>query len=552
MSSPLLALSWEIWRRGRRSAWLSIACVTFCAVINLAVLPRLHAAEAGREVFNALFGLLMTMSFLLVMGIFNYTEFSSTREWNGFPYRLFTLPLRTWQLVALPVVLAVTSVEALYWAWAKLVWTHEPIVLPEWFAVVFGAYVVFYLAALWCLAGFRILRLLGLGLGGVSAIAVACLPFFGEVLHSSSFTEKRLIILLAALAALAFAMAWAAVSRQRCGGGQRRQWPKILIDQLSDTMPRRTRDFSSPAAAQFWYEWRRSGLLLPACTLFILAGIFGPFSWFARHNPDTVYYVLVRVIIAPIVLAFVIGKAFIKPDVWSMDLAMPSFLAIRPLSADEFVIAKMKAAAVSVIITALLVLGFVALWLPLWADPLSVRKLFFGFHMFYPHSWLLIAGLFVAGLMVLGWRCLVSGLWNGLSGKRSWYLSAAGAQVVVPVLLLVCGALFADAIDQQARAHPDISQFEVATTAGWLLALLVIIKFWFAVFSWSKVSGRRTAQYLRLWAVATLVFVLFAIMARPWADMFRMERLYVLGALLIFPFARLGLAPASLARNRHR
>ena len=552
MSSPLIALSWEIWRRGRRSAWLSMACVVFGGVVNLAVLPHLHVAETGREVFNCLFGFLMTISLLLVMGIFNYTESSSTREWNGFPYRLFTLPVRTWQLVALPVVLAVVSVGALYWAWVKLVWTHETILMPEWFAVVLGAYSVFYLAALWCLAGFRILRLLALGFGGVSAIAVACLPFFGEVLHSTSFTEKRLILLLSALAALAFVVAWAAVSRQRCGGGQRRHWLKVSVERLSDAMPRRARDFSSPAAAQFWYEWRRSGLMLPACTLFVLVGIFGPFSWFARHNPNTVYDVLVRLMIAPLVLAFVIGKAFIKPDAWTMDLAMPSFLATRPLSADEFVIAKMKAAALSVIISALLVLGFVALWLPLWADPLSVRKVFFGFHMFFPHSWLLVDGLFVVGLMVVAWRCLVSGLWNGLSGKRSWYLTAAGAQVIVPALALLGVALFSDAMDRQAKAHPDISEFELATIAGWLLALLVIIKFWFAVFSWSKVSSRRTAQYLRLWAAATLVFVLFAIIARPWGDMFRMERLYVLGALLLFPFARIGLAPASLARNRHR
>jgi hypothetical protein len=172
--------------------------------------------------------------------------------------------------------------------------------------------------------------------------------------------------------------------------------------------------------------------------------------------------------------------------------------------------------------------------------------------MYYPHAWLLIAGLFVLGLMVLAWRCLVSGLWNGLSGKRSWYLSAAGAQVVIPALLALGAALFADAIDRTAKAHPDILEFEATTIIGWLLALIIIVKFWFAAFSWSKVSSHRTAQYLRLWATATLVFVLFAIIARPWGDMFRLERLYVLGALLLFPFARIGLAPASLARNRHR
>src|SRR5215204_2580869 len=117
MRSPLTALAWEIWRRGRRSAWSVVACTSICALINLGVLAKVQATETGRSSFPVLFGLLMTLSFLLLMGIFNYTEFNSTKEWNGFPYRLFTLPVRTWQLVALPMFLCVTSVELVYLAW---------------------------------------------------------------------------------------------------------------------------------------------------------------------------------------------------------------------------------------------------------------------------------------------------------------------------------------------------------------------------------------------------------------------------------------------------
>src|SRR4051812_30986438 len=111
MNSPVVALAWEIWQRGRRSAWIVLGCVSACALVNLQILDRLGLTENSRGNFSPFFGLLMTVSFLLLMGIFNFTEFNSTKEWNGFPYRLFVLPVRTWQLVALPMVLGVVSVE---------------------------------------------------------------------------------------------------------------------------------------------------------------------------------------------------------------------------------------------------------------------------------------------------------------------------------------------------------------------------------------------------------------------------------------------------------
>src|SRR5690349_7334099 len=121
MNSPTTALAWEIWQCGRRSAWSVLGIVSLCALANLGILEHFHLTQSVREAFVPFFGFLMVVSFLLLMGIFNYTEFNAARAWNGFPYRLFVLPLRTWQLVALPLALSVGSVELVYWAWIKLV-----------------------------------------------------------------------------------------------------------------------------------------------------------------------------------------------------------------------------------------------------------------------------------------------------------------------------------------------------------------------------------------------------------------------------------------------
>ena len=552
MRSPIVALTWEIWRRGHRSASLALGCVVACSLVNLATPERLRASETGQALFPPLFGLLMVISFLLLMGVFNYTEYSSSKEWNGFPYRLFVLPLRTWQLVTLPMLLGVVSVELVYVAWIKLVWTRETILTPEWFAVVLGAYMIFYQTTIWGLPGFRIVRILVLGLGGVSSIAVACLPMFDKIIPSPWFSERRLIPITVAMAAIAFVIAWSAVARQRRGGGRRQSQFTTVLELVSDVMPRRTKDFASPAGALFWFEWRRSGLLLPLCTAFALVVIFFPYSWVYRTDPRSTMDTLVRILAVPIVLAFATGKGFIKPEFWSTNLAFPTFLATRPLSSGEMVISKMKAAALSVAITWVLVLSFIALWLPLWADTTQLKQLLIEFRMFYPHSWHVITILFLAGLVVFTWRCMVSGLWVGLSGSRLYYFGSLFLQVIVPVLLLLAAGICSNTIDSEIREHAERLNTIVFSAVGWILALAVMAKLWITVFSWSKITPRRTWQYLLIWSGATLCFVALGILSRPWADIYRPERLSILGALLLFPFARLGLAPLFLSKNRHR
>ena len=251
-----MALVWEIWRRRRGSACLVLACRRQCAFQPAGAEPlSKKTTDIGN--FSPFFGILMVVSFLFLKVIFNYTE-NSNKEWSGFPYRLFVLPLPTWQLVLTPVVLGVLAVEANYYVWIKLVWTHEQIERPEWFAVVLGVYVVLYQATLWSLAAFRVARLVALASGGISIFAVACMPFLAEVpvlkevMHLSWVTEGRLIVVLLLLALVAFGSAWAAVARQqkRVGSRRRHTWIKVTVDRLMDALLQgRPRISSSPAAA---------------------------------------------------------------------------------------------------------------------------------------------------------------------------------------------------------------------------------------------------------------------------------------------------------------
>jgi pimeloyl-ACP methyl ester carboxylesterase len=79
-----------------------------------------------------------------------------------------------------------------------------------------------------------------------------------------------------------------------------------------------------------------------------------------------------------------------------------------------------------------------------------------------------------------------------------------------------------------------------------------MLKLWLAVFCWSRITRRRTWQYLLIWSSFTLCFIALGVLTPSIVtNTFRLEHLLVLAAFLVFPLTRLGLAPLFLAKNRH-
>ena len=559
MRSPITALTWEIWQRNRRIAWLVIGIILFGWLFNLVLPDHFRASVAGRERLMTVNGMLTVASLLLVFRVFTYTEFNPQKDWTGFPYRLFALPVATWRLVVLPMSLGIAAVELIYLAWVKLVFAPDLLARPGWFAVLIGAYLVFYQTILWSLAGFRMMRMIVLGLVGTSFVGVAFLPGFAKYVSSSWLSEKVLIALLVGLSLVAFVAAWICVARQRCGGGRRRNWLKALIERIADALPRRRKGFASPAAAQFWFEWRRSGLLLPLCIGAMLILLIGPLSWIMRKDSDSTLWILGWTLALPVILAAPVGKGFSKPDFWSSDLLLPPFQAVRPLATGELVVIKMKVAALSAAISWLLVLTFLSVWLPLWADlaPLSMIRI--GFWMIYDHSvhpQYLIAALAIISGMFLTWKSLVGGLWIGLSGNRKLFIASAAVYCLVALMGIISLVMLFEQKEFRAWIRDDPNR--LLSYLEWVAAFGVIVKFWLAAFSWRRISSQRVRKYLLVWLGSTLCLVALAALlwagARlylPLVDADRLKSLLILIALLAIPFARLGLAPSSLARNRH-
>jgi hypothetical protein len=104
MLRPITALLWEMSRRRRGNVFVLAALMLFALVFKFSLPDRFLQTETGLDLFHHISALLMVASVACVFAIFNFTESSPEKEWTGFPYRLFVLPLPTFLLVALPLI----------------------------------------------------------------------------------------------------------------------------------------------------------------------------------------------------------------------------------------------------------------------------------------------------------------------------------------------------------------------------------------------------------------------------------------------------------------
>jgi hypothetical protein len=558
MLSPTTALLWEIWLRKRGLIGLLVGVLLLAWVFNLMFARSLVASGDALSLVSTVNTMLLMSSLLVAVAIVSYTDFNPQQETVGFPHRLFVLPISSMLLVALPLLVGIVVVllVALMWTW--LGFGSEPMD-PAWVALVLGVYMVFHQTILWTFSRLRALRMIVIGVVALIHMIVAAVPSF-PASESSPWLSKGVVgAFVAGAGLLCFLVAWGFVARQRSGGGSRRILFEPALDSIADALPRRRNAFASPAAAQFWFEWRRSGTLLPFCVGGLLLFVIAPISWSLQNDQAALLRIWIVVVAMPIVLALPIGKGFSKPDFWSSDLALPSFTAVRPLATVDLVTVKMKVAALSVLAAWSLVIPFVTLWFPLSSDALESSGLWaFVVRLYEGQAYQAYVALILTILaaFLLTWRFLVAGLWIGLSGNRMMFAASAIPYGFAPIFIgiaifLVFGKR--DPISNWARDSLDRPDLLIGIGAFAILA-----KFCLSWLAWRKIEMRSVRRYLFFWVGGTVCLTGFAILL--WigfrnllpGDPSLWRIVLVLAAILFIPLARPGLAPLFLDRNRHR
>lgn len=551
MKSPTTALLWEIWRQHRWTV-AAIAGLTVAGHLVDWVESRGEAGDAGAD-SSPLVTLLAMIAFLLVLGVFNYTESGGGRAVGQFPRRLFTLPVTSLRLVTVPVLAGTASIELLYLVWMEPL-SRGGVTSAPFVAVLLAAFVVLFLWGLWSLERAGSLRLLILGLIAIALFTVGILPSFAPRPPPWWRSEAVLAGLVAGFALVAFLLAWRHIAHLRAGGARRDNRAESLWRWIVEATPRRSRrPFAHAGAAQFWFEWRSSGMVLPALVGGLVLVVIMPMSWLIRSDAVDTFRLLLTALAAPVVLAVPVGIGVSKPMFWSEDLAVPAFVAVRPMSSEDLVATKLKVAALSAGLSWVVVLLFLAAWLPLWANVDALSRLAIQVWAFHGQSiWAVYGmGILVALTgMFLTWRCLVARLWSGLSGMRPMLVGALVAMVILVIASLVFNVSRVPGwlLEDPARLAP----------VAWIAAVAVVAKYWIAAYAWRGATPRYRRVYLVIWLAGTASFLALGIAV--WGivriylplDVDRARSLVILLALIAVPLARVGLAPFWLARNRHR
>jgi hypothetical protein len=544
MRSPVTALAWEIWRKNRGWVYLIIGMILF---------GRIWLAFF-RNQYQALPTMLFLTSHLLAFGLFNYTEENPQRSTTGFPHRLYSLPISSLLLVTVPTIWAIASLLVVRFAWT----TSNGYEVNGFATVKLIMFTVFYQGIFWVLDDLGVVRIIILGIVAIWLIAFGFSPLAEAKAQS---LENLRIAELLLLTSAVFLVSWGYVARQRSGSASSSELKdrEALASRLSSRLPRSTKPFGSPAAAQFWFEWKRSGHVLPLYVGLLLLVVFCPISIYTSHEADSTLRILGAVLTMPIILALPIGKGFSKPDFWSKDMALSSFLAVRPLGTHDLVMIKAKVAACSTVISWLLVFVFLSIWIPAAANIDSLRQLRVRMYAIAgsDYSGSLILALSIAAGLFLTWRFLVDGLWLGLWGNRMFYAGSAIPYAVCPVVGLM-GLIAITQEKQSVFAWIVQNREEVLTAALWIASTALIVKFSLSVLTWRRVPTKKLWQYLPIWTCGTCCLIALAVLLwnslRPVLppEVHRLQALLILSAVSIMPLGRLGLASMTLARNRHR
>lgn len=522
----------------------------FCLVpgfIALAwLLERLSPAFAT-TLLEAASMLMAVNAILVTFLIFTRTESNPRRDRRGFPARYFTLPVSTLTLVAVPLGLGTVVATVVFGALLAVDALPVRPAQPLWSLAKFASFMLTYQMLLWCAARLGALRMIVIGL----------LSFVFIVLPLSSLTS----VLLALWSAAACGLSWLAVARQRAGGTSHASVFDTAHERLSALLPQRSAGFASMHHAQLWYEWRKVGYLLPLIVCSLLLTMILPLTFVV--SPARGFALLVVTLLLPVLMAVPLGRAFSKADTWAMDsslatftektrlLSVPAFLAVRPLSSDDVVVAKLQAAALSTALAWAPTIGFTLLWQYGWADTSALRELGTILWAIQHHSLLpqfAILVLLVVLLVLLTWRFQVAGLWIGLSGSGRLFVVTTLPLVLIPTAgLLLLDEFFSWLGADHRRLTPFV----------WCVGALVAAKYWLAAFTWRDASPALTRRYLPVWACGTLCAAALALLvAEPFGLLLNVElpvvrSLLLLAALMVMPFAQLGLAPTQFARNRH-
>lgn len=560
-----MALSWELWRRGRMGAVLLAGFLMLALGIGgvakyqanraeAVLLPGvglepweqqaiLESASTWQQLANVGTVVLFCLSFLVVCASCTRVEPSPVRGFTGMPSRLFTLPVSSAQLALIPVVLGLVAVSLVWGIWRLWLFPRVFEIGPTWPSTYFWMFQLAWLATLqatvWGLPGYPRLRVAVLVVLVFSAVG----GFVAGVTPGVSIDARSPWVLagLGGWTALAASVAVAAVGMTRRGSWQGAGWSGRLWDAAGSIIPLRVY-FDTPFGAQIWMEFRRTaGVALGILVLWSL--LWFPVAQFWSTSGAFTFILEILMMECGVVLVpwSVLVGSLVALDPAKRTSRLSTLVASRPISSAEILTAKLVA------MTSIWVVGLV------WTGAVTALPLVSSGRFQWlvdSVTWPGVGGSVGAGLpvvLLLSFNFLI-GLLPLLLGGRApgqpWaFLMVFPFYFAIPSVL--------------ALLH-ELAMLPALILEN-LVPLALIAKVAIAAVAWAHGLRRRligwrfVATWIALWVAVSLVIA-------AWVSVSGVIRTGTVGGwtrgvlwvLLAFPVARIALSPLALAANRHR
>lgn len=539
MTAAPTALAWEFWAR-HRIGLAAMAMLVASFAIYGAVVPM-------TELFASISSIWFVMGLFYVVGVFAYGfEGRLESAESGFPARMYVLPVRTWLLVAWPMIQGMATAVLLWTLWDRLVLRPTGIETPAWWSAILAAIVAVSQALVWLPFGLPWLRLLVIAATLIVLVqAPAVLGLISDVFVDPSRQNSSLTIFALMLIPVSFLVAWNGVSRARHGDSP--DWMRVFRPFAWNTTHHRERvPFRSAWQAQTWYEWRRAGrgLVISVGLMIALVMAWGEF---VEQTDDARTRLTINFLLLPLIIGSYWGLRVGSTGDPGRGASLSAFAATRPLSNTMLVAAKLRAAARSALYVWLLVLLLAAIWLNYTGGLTDFGWMHLLFLALGTTKTVAFCVIVSIAFPLLYWRCLVANLWIGLLG-RPW---VAAAMSIVMSSAVLQGMYFAVQWNSEPARFASIRDM-----LPWLAGIAIGLKLLVGAGSLRILVRRHqltSAMALRIvvaWsAVAAVLIGSLAWLVPPEI----VEVGYLASAVvLLLPFARLAMAPLALGLNRHR
>jgi hypothetical protein len=382
----------------------------------------------------------------------------------------------------------------------------------------------------------------------LAAVVIPGLIAVAEYNVETGVSEGLLFGAFTSLAGLAWMVGYIGVRHARRGDLPNWEGLFRLFNHLGQWQPRRRRPFASAARAQVWFEWRRTGLSLPVLTGVTLPFVLLPLL-FGKNDVIPAPRTVLGALIVPVLFAGLAGTTVSGNHPWVKDYyGVAPFTATLPMSTARLVGAKLKAAAVSTLVTWILMAVSLLLAVTLTGNLEEMSDLWRKW-LGEQHPLKVAAGALAAAafLILWTWKRLVDSVLLGLSGRK-WIIQGSifGGTTALVVLGYIAGWIY---------RNPE-SHAAVLIALPWLLGACVLCRLLAAAWALRRILCKNLMEIrtLQLWLFTWLMVGLTLFGTFAWIVPSELVPPHYLAfaVLLVMPMARLAATPLALAWNRHR